>query len=224
MAVPVRRDLLLKLAGVGERQEHAVDRQLAHARERLSGLGRGLSRPESLLGLASQRLDDLTERLVLRGPRRLVEQLEERLSARTGRVAELLQDRLRLASVEHERIGRRLQPDSIADRLAALAPQLARDTARLDHAQGARLTWLAERLAGAARQLDSLSHRRVLERGYAIVRTRGSSRLVPSLAALGHEIDLELSFADGELAVRRLDAPRARARTSGAAAVQEQLL
>jgi exonuclease VII large subunit len=64
-----------------------------------------------------------------------------------------------------------------------------------------------------ARQLEALSHARVLERGYAIVRSAASGRVLPSLAAVGAETELELGFVDGELAVRRADAPaRPRAR------------
>ena len=47
----------------------------------------------------------------------------------------------------------------------------------------------------------------MLERGYAIVRGRSDGHLVPSLAALGSEAELEITFADGQLPVRRLDAP-----------------
>ena len=40
--------------------------------QRVDGLARGLPRPEMLLGLAAQRLDDLGERLRLRSPSELV--------------------------------------------------------------------------------------------------------------------------------------------------------
>jgi exodeoxyribonuclease VII large subunit len=57
-----------------------------------------------------------------------------------------------------------------------------------------------------ARQLEALSHTSVLERGYAIVRSRASGALLPTAAAASGESDMVLLFADGELAVRRSEA------------------
>src|SRR5215212_1000738 len=71
MVVPVRRDLALQLAALGERQEVAVDRGLERCRADLDGLARPLARPEALLHPALQRLDDLGERLALRSPARV---------------------------------------------------------------------------------------------------------------------------------------------------------
>ena len=78
-------------------------------------------------------------------------------------------------------------------------------------------------LEAPARQLEALSHTRVLERGYAIVRSRTSGHVVPRLAALGAEIELDLVFADGELPVRRADA-RPRGRSTRGTGEQGSLL
>ena len=79
MAVPVRRDLLLQQSELDGRLHHAVARRLDQLAQRLDGLARGLPRPEMLLGLAAQRLDDLGERLRLRSPVELVRLQAERL-------------------------------------------------------------------------------------------------------------------------------------------------
>ena len=63
--------------------------RLDQLRQRVDGLARGLPRPEMLLGLAAQRLDDLGERLRLRSPSELVQAQQERLSTRYARLAEL---------------------------------------------------------------------------------------------------------------------------------------
>ena len=68
MAVPVRRDLLLQTGEFGVRLDHAMARPPGPARAVGRGAFRGLPRPEMLLGLAVQRLDDLGERLRLRSP------------------------------------------------------------------------------------------------------------------------------------------------------------
>ena len=84
MAVPVRRDLVLQTGDLDGRLHHAVARRLDQLGQRLDGLARGLPRPEMLLGMAGQRLDDLGERLRLRSPVELVRLQAERLDAARG--------------------------------------------------------------------------------------------------------------------------------------------
>ena len=100
-------------------------------------------------------------------------------------------------------------------RLTLLWPRLEREQAALAHGIGGVLDRLGQALDGQARQLEALSHTRVLERGYAIVRGRASGHVVPRLAALGTETELDLIFADGELPVRRTDKPRGRTPRGG---------
>jgi exodeoxyribonuclease VII large subunit len=196
IAVPVRADLLGRVTGLGQRLDGAVLRELRARRERLAGLARGLPEPRRLLAVAAQRLDDLAERLRLRSPAAVVESLRERLSARVGRLDELVRDRLGRERLRLEAVGRRLDPARLRERLAAMAGALDR----------------------LGRHLESLSHERVLERGYAIVRTRPEGRVVPRLSALAGALALELQFADGRLPVVRTEAgPAADGPGSGAA-------
>ena len=215
MAVPVRRDLLLQTDDLGGRLAHAVTRRLQQLGQQVEGLARGLPRPEMVLGLAAQRLDDLGERLRLRSPSELVELQRERLDTRFGRLGELVADRLRRASADLACQVDRLVPELIRSRLTLLWPRLEREQAALAHGIGGVLDRLGQALDGQARQLEALSHTRVLERGYAIVRGRASGHVVPRLAALGTETELDLIFADGELPVRRTDKPRGRAPRGG---------
>ncbi len=183
IAVPVRADLLERVTGLGQRLDGAILRELKARRERLAGLARGLPEPRRLLAVAAQRLDDLAERLRLRSPGAVVAGLRERLAARAGRLEELVRDRLARGRLGLEAVGRRLEPARLRERLAAMAGALDR----------------------LGRHLESLSPERVLERGYAIVRTRPEGRIVPRLAALGEAEALELQFADGRLSVLRGD-------------------
>jgi exodeoxyribonuclease VII large subunit len=185
IAVPVRAELVARLAGLDQRLAAAVARELARLGERLEGLRRGLLDPRQVLAAAAQRLDDLAERLALRSPARQAEALRERLQARAGRLAELLRDRLGRARLELAATGRRLDPARLRERLGSLARALDQ----------------------LGRHLDSLSHERVLERGYAIVRARSDGRIVPRLAALGGDVALELQMVDGRLEVLRETAP-----------------
>ena len=67
---------------------------------------------------------------------------------------------------------------------------------------------LRRALATQANQLEALSHARVLERGYAIVRGRVSGHVITRLSAVGAETELGIVFADGELPVRRAEKSR----------------
>ena len=205
MAVPVRRDLVLQTGDLDGRLHHAVDRRLDQLGQRLDGLARGLPRPEMLLGMAGQRLDDLGERLRLRSPVELVRLQAERLEMRVARLAELLRDRLQRGAADLAGQGGRLVPALIAARLDLLRPRLAREVASLAQGIATVVTRSGQALHVQARQLDALSHTRVLERGYVIVKSRATGHVVPRLAALGFESELELVFADGELPVRRAD-------------------
>jgi exodeoxyribonuclease VII large subunit len=231
LVVPVRRDLVAQLAGTAERQEHAMGARLRELRERLGGLGRGLARPETALHLAAQRVDDLAERLRLRSPVAVAAMQVERLEARGRRLSELAADRLRHAAGELECVGPRLVPALVARRVEELAPRLERERVGLGRALAARLGRWEEGLGALARQLEALSHRSVLERGYAIVRARSDGRLVTRSAGLGDAAELELAFADGRIDVRRIDAPplppsprRQRAQAPPSAAGQGSLL
>lgn len=181
MAVPVRADLLARLSTQAHRLESAILRELRGRRERLEGLRRGLPEPRRLIAMAGQRLDDLTERLELRSPKAVVESLRERLLVRGRRLEELVRDRLGRELLRLDALGRRLDPGRLAERIAAARRALDQ----------------------LGRHLESLSHERVLERGYVIVRARSDGRVVPRLAALGGESALELQFADGRLDVLR---------------------
>lgn len=200
MAVPVRADLLARLSTQAHRLDSAILRELARRRERLEGLRRGLPEPRRLLAMAAQRLDDLAERLSLRSPAAVVEGLRERLEARARRLRELVGDRLAREGLRLEALARRLDPSRLSERLAALGRALDQ----------------------LGRHLDSLSHERVLERGYVIVRARSDGRVVPRLSALGAETALELQFADGRLDVVREGAAPAGRRGRPALDAPEQ--
>ncbi len=202
MAVPVRADLVDRLAILDHRLRSALRRELSSLRQRLDGLRRGLPEPRRILASAAQRLDDLGERLELRSPVAIVAGLRERLAQRGRRLDELVRDRLARARLAAEAGARRLDPARMRERLAALSRALDQ----------------------LGRHLESLSHERVLERGYVIVRAARDGRVIPRLAALGGEVALELQFADGRLGVVREGAGGRRPRGDRDPPVQERLL
>ena len=155
--------------------------------QRLAGLARGLPRPQSLLGLAAQRLDDLGERLRLRSPEASVRQQLERLEARTAaaRRAGRRPAACAVAAELGEQAGASGAGADRQPRSSIARPRLEREQAALGHGIGTAIDRAQPPPGGQSAQLEALSHARVLERGYAIVRGRHDGHVIPRLAALG---------------------------------------
>lgn len=203
MAVPVRSELLLALRNLDERQRHGLDRQLRTHRQEIDGLARGLPDPRMLLTLASQRFDDLSERLRLRSPLEIVRERGERLDLRHARLSELLSARLAAARDKSTNLAQRLSVEPIGRRIAEQIPALKRLDDRQDIAVTQQLDRMRQRLDAAGKLLESMSHRRVLERGYALVHRTSDDALIASKALAEEEVVLELEFHDGRVQVTR---------------------
>ncbi|MEM9047449.1 MAG: exodeoxyribonuclease VII large subunit [Pseudomonadota bacterium] len=221
LAVPVRAELLAGIAGLEERQRRALARSLGELRRTLRDLGRLLPRADAMLAERNQRLDDLGLRL----PRSLRTGLQARslvLERRAGRFGpRLIRWALdqRRAQIDRGMAGRMSPPlllGTLRERTRALARLAARlAPARLQHGcrrDGARLAALAARLDRAGgrsgsqardrldaleRVLESLSHGRTLDRGFALVRGP-EGRLITSAGAASEASTLRLVFRDGE--------------------------
>ncbi|MEQ9629732.1 MAG: exodeoxyribonuclease VII large subunit [Roseitalea porphyridii] len=174
MAVPVRADLAMQLRDFERRQAAALQRLIAERRQALVALVRGLrSAPEPLLQ-GQQRLDDLSERLGL-ARRNLLQRQADRLDG-LGKRLRKPEDVLRFAERHLDELTRALQRTGWQ-----------------------RLATAEERLAGSGRLLESLSYRRVLARGYAVV--RGEDRApVTDAAGARAGMRLAIEFRDGEVA------------------------
>jgi exodeoxyribonuclease VII large subunit len=158
----------------------------------LAGLARrlGAQTPEARLARAAERLDGLGRRLPAL-PARLMERRRERLAALAERLGRALAQRLALERRDSER------------RIAGLAAL----SARLEGALGARLARLSDRVAARGQLLESLGYRRVLARGYAVVRDEREA-ILASAGAARPGAAMTIEFADGRLgAVAAGEAP-----------------
>ncbi len=198
IAVPVRSDLAAELIDLDRRQTGAIGRLLVERRRRVEGLGRGLRGPRELLALASQRFDEIADRL----DRGLLGLIAER----RARLREL---------------GAVLRPRLLSGETTRLAEGLAAAIARLARATRQRLGDARHRLEGNAKLLESLSYERVLGRGYAVVREAGGPPLTKASAAKAG-LGLEIQFQDGRVGARvegdaapRRRPSRKRGRTPG---------
>ena len=175
MAVPVQAELIATTADLGRRLVQARLRLTDRLRERLSGLARALPKPKDLLGLAAQRVDDLSDRL----PRGLLA------------VAGLWRGRL-------DRQSGRLSASALAGSARLKRRELEEAERRLADAGTAALKDARQALAATTRVLESLSYARVLERGYAVVYSAEGRPVTGAAdAAPGAAIDIE--FTDGRV-------------------------
>ncbi len=199
-AVPVRAELGLRISELGGRLGAAAARLVRERRVRVGGLERGLRHPERLLEAATQSLDHADRRLAAAAARTLGD-ARTRLAA----LAAALRDPRHLldrAGQRHAETERRLHAAVAAaarERAAGLAALSAGP--RLAGALRGALAAADARLAAAGALLASLSHERVLERGFALVRDAAGRPVTRAAAARPGET-VAIEFADGAAAAR----------------------
>jgi exodeoxyribonuclease VII large subunit len=201
IAVPVRLDLLVDVAGQAARLAGGLARLLEGRRLHLGGLARGLPDPQDLIGNAAQRLDDRAERLRLAA--------EAHLRAARQRL-DLADSRLRPAVLAAD-IGRiRIRLGEVAARSDEAAVRLiARNRETLDNFAG-RLATHSER------------HESLLARGYVVVRD-GANRVLTEAAGVMPGAALDLEFYDGRIGAIAGRTPRRPVRRTAAPATQGRL-
>jgi exodeoxyribonuclease VII large subunit len=213
-AVPVRAELAEHLAGRARRLAAAKTRGLEQRRAQLATFARLLPAAEQLLQTPRQRLDRAAERLraTLRATqdgRRLRLARLAHLLSRHSPQAELAGQKERLrglsarlkAGLESRLALARHQNEGAAQRVETAA-------ARMTYAFGAFIAGRKERVERLGRLQDSLSHKAVLARGFALVRDE-DGRLVRSVSQTPAGAALTIEFADGRVPVKagETDAP-----------------
>ncbi len=171
MAVPVRIEIAAQVADDGARLSAAMARMLEDGRVRLEGLGRGLPDLARMVDERAQRLDDWGERL------------GNALSVGMDRRARKLD-------------AARLTPPTQA--IALARGKLGAEARALGVAGVGLLAKPAQRLERAGALLESYSHQRVLERGFALVRDEGGDP-VTSRKAVKSGMALDIRFHDGDV-------------------------
>ncbi|MEZ5973021.1 MAG: exodeoxyribonuclease VII large subunit [Hyphomonadaceae bacterium] len=171
-AVPVRAELIERVTSAHGRLKNGLVRGLERRRTELRAAAAKLPRLETLFQIPQQRYD------------RAAERLNAALVANT-----------RAAQSKLDRVAARLRPEALAQDIARRGELLSRVSARIAPAMKRTLEAHRKHLDGAARMLESLSHKSVLARGFALVhRTDGS--LVRAAKDLSPGDEIELTFAD----------------------------
>ena len=194
MAVPVRAELLARLAELEERRRSALARGLAERSQAVRGLARGLPRPEALVAERSQHFDAVAERLprallALARARRI--EFTRRADARLG--PSLLSGLIARRSERLGALGQWLRPERIATSIEERRRALSLAAERLDRAATTLVAPRRERVAAQARLLDTLSYQAPLRRGYVLLRDDAGA-VVRSADAAREAGALEIEF------------------------------
>ena len=218
-AVPVRDDLIYTLRDFDNRLHMSLRRSLQDKAQRLEGLSRGLPKPSDMLALGRQRFDDLSERLP-RALRLLAERRQmklegvgrllrpdllrrdiERGQEKTQQLSRQLPRALLLLVERHQGKldGVSLRPDFLRRDIAQGQERIEQLTGRLNRMTTQKLQQATHKFESAYRLFDSLNYKRVLDRGFAVIRDdRG--RAVTQAAALASGDGLDMEFSDGHVA------------------------
>lgn len=175
MALPVRSDLLATLGDLHLRQSGAVMRMMDRRRVDLRSAARALPQPKDILALARQRFDMASSRLG--------QGLQAYTMTHRGRFSN--------ASV-------RMRPGLLLDKIATRSERLQDRSERLGRISLLTLEQKRQQLDAAGRLLESLSHKGVLARGFALVRDRDNAPLRRA-ADIKAGQGLSLEFADGSV-------------------------
>jgi exodeoxyribonuclease VII large subunit len=221
MAVPVKAELEATLASLGARLSGAVRRSTDRKRQQLGGLSRALPSADDLLAIPRRKLDETGETLrrtlelqLARKRQRLAAQRLTEASLRSrvalgrntmqrlgARLSGGLPRLVERARADHDKASRRLDP-RLMERLAAdLGQKSAAIWLRGAAAFERRLEKARAQHLQAGRLLQSLSHKAVLKRGFALVRD-GAGGLVAGAEHASRETRLTIEFADGAVGVR----------------------
>jgi exodeoxyribonuclease VII large subunit len=172
-AVPVRSQLITQVEGHGGRLAGGLMRSMERRRTELRAAAARLPRPEALLAMAQQRFDRAGERLGF-----------------------ALQANARAAQARLDRVAARLRGETLAQAIARRSERLRELEARLGAALQRGLADDARRLRQTGRLLETLSHKSVLARGFALV-TDEAGHVVRGAGALNTGDQVRLTFADG---------------------------
>jgi exodeoxyribonuclease VII large subunit len=198
LAVPVRAELEAALARLSARLRGCISRHGDRKREALRAVSRALPSIDDLLAMPRRDFDEAASRLA----RALKAGSEARRLRFDGvRLSPVLLDRrLAEARTRLARDAARVSPAAVSRRLSLHGEALQRLRRRADQSLDIAMERRRLRLAQGWRLADTLSHRSVLKRGFALVRD-AAGQPVHAAAAVSPGDALSIEFADGGVEV-----------------------
>ncbi len=174
-AVPVRRDLLATIADLSARNPRAMGRLLDERKMRVQSAGRALPKPDDILSLARQRFDTAS-----------------------GRLAQGLKTNLQTHRNHFERTAGRHSLTPLKQQLTRHSETLLRLQTQSTRAITRTLADKSQRLTSTTKLLNTLSHKSVLARGFALVKD-DKGKVIRSVKAASAGKQVQLEFSDGEV-------------------------
>jgi len=174
MAVPVRSELLAYADDLDRRMRQGLRRTLGEKRERFQGLSRGLRDPQSMIAEKIQHLDHLESRL-----RQSVTNAQQ------------------LKAQNFMGVQARLRPEVLTRVIAQHQDKTQNFEGRMNRAITAYGQRAADRLSATARMLESLSFKRVLFRGYSIVKDE-NGQVISTVKKTKAGQSFSVQFKDGD--------------------------
>ncbi|WP_415221019.1 exodeoxyribonuclease VII large subunit [Pseudophaeobacter arcticus] len=197
LAVPVRLELMAWVEDQGARLLRGTGQAVQQRRQRLNDLSRAMPRPDSLLETPRQRLDQAGYNL----PRALMSAVHQRQvglgKASAGLRPATLRSLVQRRRGQFETAIAKLSPYPIAREIARQKTDLEKLNARMVAAQAVRIARQSQQLEASGRQLDILSYKATLARGYAVVRSGAEVLTTRAQAAAAPALSIE--FSDGVL-------------------------
>ena len=234
MAVPVKAELEATLASLAARLSGAVTRNFDRKRQSVASAARGLPSPDMLLALPRRRFDEAVTRIgraltsgveVKRtrfvngaGARlhpdllaRMLERRREQLAGFSDRALRLVESANLRRRQKFDRLAGQITPNALNAKTRLGAQMLTDLQRRSDKAVETRLHRRGDQFAAVWRLAESLSHKRVLDRGFALVRD-ADGKMVRGKAEVSSGQHLSVTFADGSVAVQESSAGSASAK------------
>ncbi len=194
LAVPVKADLEAALSRLSARVKGAVSRSTERKRQGLRAAARALPSADQLLALPRRRFDEAASRL---GRALFANTEAKRLRFRGLRLSPaMLQRRVNEARTRFARDAARVAPATLLRRIETHRQALQLLGRRADQTIAATLERRSTRLAQAGRLAETLSHKSVLQRGFALIRD-ADDQPVKSAARISPGDVLSIEFADG---------------------------
>src|SRR5690606_32874303 len=168
LAVPVKADLEAALSRLSARLKGAVSRSTERKRQGLRAAARALPSADQLLALPRRRFDEAASRL---GRALFANTEAKRLRFRGLRLSPaMLHRRVNEARTRFARDAARVAPATLMRRVETHRQALQLLGRRADQCIAATLERRSIRLAQAGRLAETLSHKSVLKRGFALIR------------------------------------------------------
>ena len=229
-AVPKRSDLLLQVAELTLRLGAGMRRTLAGERTRLRAVAGGMPRAQDIVAMPRQRFDaasgrlaralrinsqvhanrfgKISSRLSAGLVRTRLQRSADRLERLAGLADRAVHRRLEATRARLERLGGLLRPQAILQQQRRGSQRLVELGQRMGLATRNQIAGRARALDAVSHLLTSLSHRSVLERGFAIVRSE-AGQMLRSTAQVTAGAALDIEFGDGHVTAQATSGPAA---------------